>query len=205
MKLRSDKIKAGTMALATAFSLNALMPSYVEAQSAQQVDATASTATHPLFEVRAKYRSNLSLALVAATKDNKASLTTAVFVKALEEKLAAPALARPQSVTAPNKDVVPSMLVLTGVIPPASMYSTTPISVCAEKDDRVVATYLIQPNGEVKEDKHRGPNGTGPADSFQFACKPHAVAYVKEFRDSMNASVNPAGGQSAPDASSVKQ
>lgn len=203
MSVWTDKIKAGAMALTAAFSLNALMPASVEAQSAPQA-STATEVPHPLFQpgLRSKYSSNLSLALVAATKDNKASLYAAGFSKALEERLAGPALARPQTVTAP-REVVPSMLVITGVIPPAAMYFTTPISVCAEQNGRIVGTYLIQPNGDVKEDKQRAPNGTGPADTFQHVCKPHALAYAKQVSDMLNANASPAGVSPAVVAANV--
>jgi len=140
--------------------------------------------------------------LVAATKDNKASLRVATFSKALEEKLAGPALNRPQSITAP-REVGPDMLVITGVIPPAAMYSTAPISVCAEQNGKVVATYLIHPNGDVKEDKQRAPNGTNPTNEFQFACKPHAYAYVKDYRDAINADGGPATAPTAVVAANV--
>jgi hypothetical protein len=194
MSVWSEKLKAGAMAVTAAFSLNALLPASAEAQSPMQA-STATDVPHPLFQpgLRSKYSSSLSLTLVAATKDNKASLYAAGFSKALEERLAGPALARAQTLTEPNKEITPNMLVITGVIPPAAMFSNTPISVCAERSGKVVGTYLIHPNGDVKEDKQRAPNGTGPADTFQFACKPHALAYAKEIRDALNADATPPG------------
>lgn len=178
----SDKWRAATAAVIATFALNSL-----NVQAAEPVK-------HPLLkpEVTVKYGPALSIALAKATGSDQARLDYRAFDHALRQKLAGPEVQRPQSLTSPDRPL-PNELVITGIIPPASLYATAPVGVCAEKDGKIVATYSIYPNGDVKEEAPKAtlPIAANPAGAFQFACKPHILAYAKGYTDAMNAQTTP--------------
>jgi hypothetical protein len=178
----SDRLKA-TFAAATAALTFAMTPAAAQTQPVYApADAAAAQIKHPLImndRAIVRYRTSLSMELAKATGDDMARAAVSHFNKVLEARLNGPNLARPQSVR--SERISPSTYVLSGVIPPASMYQTEPIAVCAEKDGKVVATFLIDKDGSVRPDTQRGPNGTDPANAFQYACRPHVVATGKAY------------------------
>ncbi len=195
----SNRLKA-TFAAATAALTFAMTPAAAQTQPVHApADAAATQIKHPLVDdtrARIRYGTSLSMELAKATGDDMARAAVSHFTKVLEARLNGPNLARPQSVT--SEIVSPTTYVMTGVIPAASMYATTPISVCVEKDGKVVAAYLIDSSGTVRADTQRAPNGTNPSNVFQFACRPHAMAYIKDYREALNAGTAPEPRAAAP-------
>lgn len=179
----TDRVKA-TFAAATAASTFALSPAAAQTTPVNvPADAAATTQIkHPLLaNERARIRYNVSLAqqLVKATGDNAADPAVAHFTKVLEARLAGPNLSRPQSLG--SNYVGPDVYVISGVVPPAHMYHTAPIGICAEKAGQIVYTADIYPDGRVERTTPAAAPGTGPAGEFQYACRPTILAIGRGF------------------------
>ena len=133
-------------------------------------------APHPLLGADgATYMFKLSKTLVETTGDVTASNRTGGFTKALEDKLRAGPLDRPQFLGYPNP-AANGQLVISAVVPPRSKYATANIPVCAEQGDRIVGTYSITPKGDVVSDPWAGAQPTGAAAGFAFLCGPFIKA-----------------------------
>lgn len=161
----SLRLTAGAAALLVAFNAGSAEPAAIE--------------QHPLLQgSAAPYMFKLSKTLVEATGDVAATSRTGGFTKALEEKLRAGPIERPQSLTYPNP-VVEGMLVFKAVLGPRNRWASENIYVCAEKDGRIIGTYSITPKGDVLADPWAGGSNaqrTTASTEFSNVCGPYIRA-----------------------------
>ncbi len=118
------------------------------------------------------YRPAFSITLQKAAGDDLAGLRARGFGIALEDTLAARAEDKPLFVDYP-KPVSSNMLRVIAVVPPKG-YELLPIPVCAEQNNKVLATWNITAKGQVAPVAWSGPSVSENPNSS--ACKAFIMA-----------------------------
>lgn len=111
---------------------------------------------HPLLQssIDGKYNAygtEFSTALRQVSGDILAGGAARAFVVNLEDKLKMGPLSRPQMVWS-DKEASPNLMVVGGVVPPASAFQTASIPFCAGNAARIVYKGYITTKGEIKAD-----------------------------------------------------
>lgn len=112
---------------------------------------------HPLLQPGSNgkyynaYAERFSSVLRKESDDMMAGGAAGSFVVNLEAKLKEGPLNRPQMVWS-SPEVTPNVLLVGGVVPPATMFQTAAIPFCADKNMQIVFKGHITPKGEVVPD-----------------------------------------------------
>lgn len=111
---------------------------------------------HPLLQsgINGKYNAygaEFSTALRSLSDDMMAGGAAGAFIVNLEAKLKEGPLNRPQMVWS-SREVSPNVLLVGGVVPPASVFQTAAIPFCADKAGQVVFKGHITTKAEIVPD-----------------------------------------------------
>lgn len=141
-------------------------------------------ASHPLLQPQIggkynMYKTDISIALSKASGVSFNGVHAGNFAMQLEEALRAGPLNRPQMVwmALPKGGITPGVLLVGGVVPPATSFATANIPFCADQNMAIVYKGHITLKGEIIPDNSANPT---PTSEGRRPCQDWLLAKGKE-------------------------